>query len=50
MFAEGNRRGYKSAGIKTVEFQTVRDSRVDPICDALQGQELDIDDTSRFPP
>ena len=50
MFAEGNRRGYKSAGIKTVKFQTVRDSRVDPICDALQGQELDINDTSRFPP
>ena len=50
MFAEGNRRGYRSAGIGKVEFQTVRDSRVDPICDALQGQELDINDTSRFPP
>ena len=50
MYAEGNRRAYKSAGIQRVEFQTVRDARVDPLCDALQGWQLDIDDKSNFPP
>jgi len=50
MYAEGNRRAYKSAGVRQVEFQTVRDARVDPLCDALQGQKLDIDDEANFPP
>ncbi len=50
MFAEGNRIGYKSAGVREVEFQTVRDSRVDPLCDALNGQKLSINDQSNFPP
>ncbi len=50
MYAEGNRIGYRSAGVTRVEFQTVRDARVDPLCDALQGQNLAIDDEANFPP
>lgn len=50
LFAEGNRVAYKSAGVREVEFQTVRDARVDPICDALDGKKLSIDDESNFPP
>ncbi len=50
MYAEGNRRAYKSAGIQRVEFQTVRDARVDPLCDALQSRILPIDDQTNFPP
>lgn len=50
MFAEGNRIAYRSAGVGQVQFQTVRDSRVDPVCDALQGQLLPIDDQENFPP
>lgn len=50
MFAEGNRIAYASAGVEQVEFQTVKDSRVDPLCEALQGQELDIRDQTNFPP
>lgn len=50
MFAEGNRLSYRSAGVRKVEFQTVRDARVDPICDALQGKKLNINDQSNFPP
>lgn len=50
MFAEGNRRAYSSAGVQQVEFQTVKDSRVDPLCEALQGRKLDIRDQTNFPP
>ncbi len=50
MYAEGNRRAYKSSGVRQVEFQTVRDARVDPLCDVLQGKVLSIDDEGNFPP
>lgn len=34
MFAEGNKLAYKSAGVEQVQFQTVKDTLVDPDCKA----------------
>lgn len=38
LFAEGSVISYNSAGIETVEYQTVRDERVCPICVPLNGK------------
>lgn len=43
MYAEGNKLAYKSAGVGEVEFQTVKDSAVDPDCEALQDKRFPID-------
>lgn len=50
LYAEGNRIAYKSAGIEMVEFQTVRDAFVDPICDSYDGRQYPIDFREIIPP
>ncbi len=50
LYAEGNRQGYASAGIGEVEFQTVRDSAVDPKCDALDGKVWSLNAEEAIPP
>lgn len=50
LYAEGNVIGYKDAGISEVEFRTVRDARVDPDCDELDGQRFPVDRVDIRPP
>jgi SPP1 gp7 family putative phage head morphogenesis protein len=50
MFAEGNRIAYGQAGIQEVEWRTVRDAHVDPICDDLHGQRMPLGQEQIVPP
>lgn len=50
LYAEGNRAAYADSGIDTVEWRTVRDARVDPICDALQGKRMTLGKEEEVPP
>ncbi len=38
LYAEGNSAAYAAAGVERVEWRTVNDAAVDPICEALDGQ------------
>ena len=42
LYAEGNSEAYASAGVEEVEWRTVNDALVDPICDALAGQRSSV--------
>jgi SPP1 gp7 family putative phage head morphogenesis protein len=42
LYAEGNREAYASAGVEEVEWRTVNDALVDPICEALDGQRSSV--------
>lgn len=50
MYAEGNRIAYGQAGIRTVEWRTVRDANVDPICDDLHGTRMPLGQEQIVPP
>src|SRR3990167_5618449 len=50
LYAEGNRMGYASAGIREVEWLTVRDSRVDPLCDELNKKRWPLGQEEFVPP
>lgn len=50
LFAEGNLAAYRTAGVTHVEWQTVKDTRVDPICEALQGKRWRVDNVGETPP
>ncbi|HLE04556.1 MAG TPA: minor capsid protein [Anaerolineales bacterium] len=50
LYAEGNRFAYASVGIQQVEWRTVRDSRVDPLCDSLNGQRWQLGREDYVPP
>lgn len=49
MFDLGNRAAYESAGIERVEFQTVRDELVCPICSPLNGERYPLKESPRPP-
>ncbi len=50
LYSEGNRMAYATAGVDQVEWRTVRDSRVDPICDALHGERWAVGKEKQVPP
>lgn len=50
LYADGNATAYRDAGIGEVEFQTVRDARVDPDCDDLQGERFPVGQVNTRPP
>ena len=49
LYAEGNLAAYASAGVEEVEWRTVNDAAVDPICEALDGQRWAVG-TGESPP
>ena len=49
LYAEGNAAAYASAGVEEVEWRTVNDAAVDPICDALAGQRFPVGSAERPP-
>src|SRR3990167_8201342 len=50
LYAEGNRFAYASAGIQQVEWKTVRDTLVDPLCDELNGDRWPLGQEQFVPP
>jgi len=50
LFAEGNRIGYDIAGVRLVEWRTVRDMRVEDICRGLDRLRQPVDNMVRVPP
>ena len=50
LYAEGNRAAYADAGVEMVEWQTVMDSLVDPLCEELDGQQWPIGQEEFVPP
>src|SRR3990167_3928644 len=50
LYAEGNRMGYAYAGIREVEWRTVRDSHVDPLCDELNKKRWPLGQEEFVPP
>jgi len=50
MYAEANRMAYAEAGADQVEWRTVNDAKVDPVCDALHGERWAIGNERRVPP
>lgn len=50
LYAEGNRMGYASAGVKRVEWRTVMDAQVDPDCADLQGKRWPVGKEKAVPP
>jgi SPP1 gp7 family putative phage head morphogenesis protein len=50
LYAEGNRFAYASAGIQIVEWRSVKDARVDPLCDELDGQRWQLGHEQYVPP
>lgn len=50
MYAEGNRIAYSQAGIREVEWRTVSDALVDPVCDELDKKRMPLGQESIVPP
>lgn len=50
MYAKGNMMAYKSDGVKQVQWKTVNDSRVDPLCESRHNQVYEIDSSFEEPP
>lgn len=50
LYAEGNRIAYAEVGIKQVEWHTVRDDIVCPVCEPLDGFVMDLGDEEEVPP
>jgi SPP1 gp7 family putative phage head morphogenesis protein len=50
LYAIGNEAAFEAAGVVNNEWRTVMDSRVDPICEALEGKRKIEDERTESPP
>lgn len=50
LYTQGNLLAYQATGIEEVEWRTVKDARVDPICEALAGQRWPAQQVGQEPP
>lgn len=50
LYSEGNRLSYKADGVQQVEWRTVGDGRVDPVCADLDGEKMPVEGATMYPP